>query len=238
MKQENNFSKRNRKAVICRWKKEEEMYMRHLKGISESNKYKVLKARLMGFLAGDGTVGIRKENKRKNSTHHDIAFYPDHSSMIGPFIEAFTYLYLKTPLVRKKINHYSVKVSSKFACLDLIKTTEFGLYKWKVPFNFLDTKKSKSEWLKAFFDCEAYVGNNHIRVQSVNKYGLKQVKMLLEELGIESKMYKYERKNKNWNTNHILSINRRMMAKFLNTVGFNHLLKYKKLTCASVPESG
>ena len=102
MKQKNNLSLKGRKGSKIRWKKEEEKYSHHLNSISESMEYKNLKDRLMGFLAGDGTVGIRKENKRKNATHHDIAFYPDHFSMIGPFIEAFTYLYLKRPLVRKE----------------------------------------------------------------------------------------------------------------------------------------
>ena len=196
----------------------------------------------MGFLSGDGSVGIRKENKRNNAIHHDIAFYPDHFSMIGPFIEAFTYLYLKKPLVRKKKNHYSIKVSSKFACLDLIETVDFGLHKWRVPFSFLNTTDSKIEWLRSFFDCEGYVGNRDIRVQSVNKKGLQQVKKLLGELGIESKMYKYERKNENWNTNYILSIMKKDHRKmYLNKIGFNHILKLNKLKLqfqASVPESG
>lgn len=241
MKQQNNFSKRNRKVAISRWKKEEEKYKYHLKSISKSREYKNFKARLMGFLAGDGNVDIRKENKRKNAEHHDVAFYPDHHSMIDSFVESFYFLYLKKPKIVKKDNYYILKVSSKPACLDLIKTATFSTHGWEVPFNFLDTKESKIEWLKAFFDCEAYVGNNNIRVQSVNKEGLQQVKQLLEELKIESKMYKYERKNKKWNTNYVLSINKKSMGiEFLKTVGFNHELKNKKLEnrIASVPESG
>ncbi len=241
MKQKNNFSLRGQKGAKTRWKKEEGKLNVHLNSISKCKEYKNLKARLMGFLAGDGTVGIRKENKR-NAIHHDIAFYPDHSSMIGPFIEAFTYLYIKKPLVRKKSKYYSIKVSSKFACLDLVKTINFGLYKWEVPFNFLDTDESKIEWLRSFFDCEAYISNQDIRVQSVNERGLLQVKKLLGELGIDANMYKYERKNKKWSTNYILSIMKKDYRKmYLNKIGFNHILKLNKLKLqfkASVPESG
>lgn len=230
MKKQNNLSKRNRKVAISRWKKEEDKFKCHLKSISKSKQYKICKAKLMGFLAGDGNIDFRKEKNRKNAIHHDISFFPDHDSMINPFVESFIYLYLKKPTIRKKRNFYSVRVSSKFACLDLLKTTSFGVLKWKVPTNFLDTTKSNIEWLRAFFDCEAYVGQYHVRVQSVNKEGLKQVKALLEKLGIESKFYKYERKQKNWNINYILSINKKSMRiKYLNIIGFNHEEKFRKL---------
>jgi len=230
MQQINNISEINRKKVSIRWNKQKYKYQLHLNKISKTRKYKNYKARILGFLAGDGNIDIRHEKNRVNAKHHDISFYPDHNSMISPFMESFIYLYLKEPTVKKRKNYFSVRVSSKPACIDLISTVSFGIHKWEVPFNFLDTKESRIEWVRAFFDCEASVSKYQIQVQSVNENGLEQVKNLLNELGIESRIYKYERKNKNWNTNYILCIKRKVIRqRFLNRIGFNHELKHRKL---------
>ena len=150
--------------------------------------------------------------------------------MIGPFVEAISYLYLKKPTITPKKNFYSVRISSKSACMNLLNTTKLGIHKWEVPFEFLTIKKYKIEWLRSFFDCEAYVSDKHIRVQSVNKEGLLNVQKLLLNLCIESKMYVYERKNKNWNTNYILSIHKKEdRRKFLDEIGFNHEVKLNRL---------
>ena len=52
-----------------------------------------LKARICGYLAGDGSVIIRKDNG--NNLHHIIKFSPDHESLIKPFVQAFKILYKK-----------------------------------------------------------------------------------------------------------------------------------------------
>jgi|ETNmetMinimDraft_11_1059920.scaffolds.fasta_scaffold169268_1 intein/homing endonuclease len=84
--------------------------------------------------------------------------------------------------------------------------------------------------VKSIFDCEGYVGKDHIKIQSVNKTGMKQVNKLLKEFDIKANSYQYYPKNPNWNTNHILTINKKSdRLKYYNYVGFNHFLKYKKL---------
>ncbi|MBI4149451.1 hypothetical protein HY491_03305, partial [Candidatus Woesearchaeota archaeon] len=178
MNQQNKLSKRNKTVAIARWKKEKEKLNLHLENISYLDNYKPFKSRLLGYLAGDGSVSVRKE-KANNIVHHDIAFYPDHLSMIGSFLEAFTGIYLRKPTIRYRGNHYSLKISSKYIVQDLMKTASFGIHKWQVPFNFLDSEECKVEWLKAFFDCESSVIKWQIQVQSVNKKGLYQVKHLL-----------------------------------------------------------
>ena len=99
-----------------------------------------------------------------------------------------------------------------------------------MPVNFLKNETLKIEWLKSFFDGEGHVSNRDIRLQSVNEKGLRQVKQLLSDIGIESRFYKYERKNRNWNTNYILSIIKKDYRKmYLNKIGFNHEIKLSKL---------
>ena len=233
----NSLRKRNKKVAESRWKKEEEKHLSHINKISKKIKYKIFKSRLLGFLAGDGSISITKE-KNKKSIHHNISFYPDNKSMINQFIEAFNYLYRKQPTIKQYKNYYSVRISSKFACLDLLKTSKVGTYDWEVPFTFLESEKTKIEWLRAFFDCEASILKRQIQLQSVNMKGLFQVKRLLESFKIESKIYKYERKNNKWNTNYILCIMRKESRRnFLDKIGFNHTLKLEKLKkhFASVP---
>jgi len=189
------------------------------------------KARLMGFIAGDGNLDIRREKARPWVTHHDIRFYPDDDKMLSCFKESFKTVYGKEiSYVKEHEKYKTARVCSKFACLDLTSITKFGTKTWKIPLSFLKTKRMKKEWLRAFFDCEAYVGKGRICVQSVNKQGILQIKNLLESFNIRSRVYEYERKQKNWSTNHLLFIlDKKSRHTFLKEIGFNHQSKQKKL---------
>lgn len=202
-----------------------------------------LKARLCGYISGDGLVKMRF-NKNQKTPRYDFGFYPDDLMMAKSFNDAFFELYGRRFIVRKskEYNNYILRGTHKEAYLDLIKLGSFGTYDWNVPFEFLTTTKMKTEWIKAFFDAEAHVGKRQIQVQSVNKKGLEEVKQLLEEVGIiTSKIYTYKRKQKNWNINYLLAILRKSEFKnYLKLVGFNHSSKKDKLKSlvARMAESG
>ena len=219
------FSQINKLKAISRWRKIQEKEKKYIQ--DNKNEYLYLKARLFGYLAGDGNILIG--NKISNF-HHTMRFYPDHKSMIRPFCEAFYKVYGKIPKLKKLYNYYFLYVDSKVIVLDITNSAEFGVLNWKVPYKILNNKKSKREWLRAFFDCEAYVGKNGIRIQCVNRLGIQQIKGLLNEFGIASNLYTYSPKNKNWNTNHILVIGKSgMRKKYLNAIGFNHVSKLANL---------
>lgn len=186
-------------------------------------------ARLCGYISGDGSICVRKEFN-KTTTHYDISFYPDHESLIFPFVDAFKRLYAKTPSIKRLNNFYTVRVCSKLASEDLLSITSFKSKEWIVPSKLLDSDSSKIEWIKAYFDSESYVSKNNICVQSVNKEGLYQVKELLNYFGINSKIYEYKRKQKQWSTNYLLFISERNSREaYLNKIGFNHKVKLAKL---------
>jgi len=221
------LSKLGKKGARIRWDRIEQKVNQNIASMDKEI-YVNLKSRLLGYLAGDGGAYIRKD--KKGFMRYEIQFCPDHQSIVLPFVEAFRFLYLKKPRVIVLNNFFRVRGDSKVACKDLLKEGNLKTKEWEVPFNLFNTKKSKIEWLRAFFDCEAYVGRREIRVQSINEKGLKNVKNLLSELQIESNMYKYQRKNKNWNVNYILTISNSESRKtFLNRVGFNHKIKLEKL---------
>jgi hypothetical protein len=206
---------RNLKNILSRWKKQHENELNWIKSHKDTD---FLKARLCGYLAGDGSISIRKE-KSTNKIHHEIRFYPDNNSLIKPYIIAFKKVYNKTPNVIKLHNHYVIRINSKIVAHDLLSLCSFGLKNWTMPkFN---NKKCKAEWLRSMFDSDSYVGKGYIRLKTVNKKGLESVKNLLNELKVEtSKIYNYKPKNKKWSINYILDI---------RNIGFNHKLKKEKL---------
>ncbi len=219
----------NRAKVKKRWSKvhsAEEILIRENK---KGNGH--LKARVHGYLCGDGSVSIRKEKRRSGDVHHaDIRFYPDHESLIRTFTEAFCRIYVKKPAVRDMGKFYFLTLTSMTAAKDLLADGSMTSLGWRVPEWVVSNERNSKEWIRAFFDCEAYVGKADLRVQSVNQPGLRQVAGMLRNFGIASREYSYQRKNKNWNTNYHLVIAKREDRKaFLNLIGFNHAVKLEKL---------
>jgi intein/homing endonuclease len=220
-----NIRERNRKVAISRWSKVHDLEKKILEKNSKNN---FLKARLCGFLAGDGSLMVRRDNN--NDLHYVLRFFPDHESIIESFIECLENVYGKTPITKRNYNHDGIVCYSKTVVEDLMSVGKFGITNWRVPFKILKDDKSKIEWLKAFFDSEGYVGKNNIKIQTVNGKGMNDVRKLLLEFGINSRKYLYKPKNENWNSVHILIIGSKQdKMKFLNTVGFNHKLKLTKL---------
>ena len=217
--------KQNNKLVaISRWKKIQEKEKEFIRKNSIQNNY--LKMRLLGYLAGDGYVSIRRD---KTGIHHEIRFFPDHKSLIKPFIEASQKVYNKTPIVKKLKNYYMLRIYSKVMVLDILKEGDLRSHIWELPKKF-NNKKEKREWLRAFFDSEASVVKNKISMGSVNKKGMTQIKNLLEEFNIDSKIYRYIQKNEKWNDVFFLNILKKESRRnYLNEIGFNHSLKTEKL---------
>lgn len=221
-----DFSRLSQLGLKARWERDHKPIREHIK-----NNHKNLvkeKARLIGFIMGDGSVSSIRDSKDKIQ-HHDITFYPDDFSLAETFIKDFQKLYLKKPFIKKEKNYFSLRASSKPAWEDLRTLGDFSSLNWIFP-KKLNSNEEKREWLRAFFDCEAYVGKRNIQLQSVSREGIDSIKKLLKEFNINSKIYKYERKNKNWNTTFILCIMKKEdRIKYFKSIGFNHLLKQHKL---------
>ena len=114
-----------------------------------------------------------------------------------------------------------------------IESTGGKLKTYNININIIGINKSnriaKKEWLRAFFDCEAYVCRNHIKIQTVNKAGMLEVKSLLEEFDIPSRYYVYTPKNEKWKVNHMLFLVKEARKNYLDNIGFNHSIKQSKL---------
>jgi len=181
------------------------------------------KALLCGFLAGDGSVKKRKEG---NNIHYEIGFYPDDELMLKSYCNAIFYLYSKQPLVKKKDNFYSVRISSKTIYEDLIFYGKFDTCDWSIPDAILQNEPMLVNWLKGFYSAEAYVTPKVIRVQTINLEGMKQVSRALHHLNIENKYYEYSPKKANHNRVGIVIISKKSAREsFLRHIGFSHSAK-------------
>lgn len=228
-----NISERNKQNIKVRWEKIHQKDIDYIK----QNKFLELKSRICGFIAGDGNILV---SNGTTCTHNTLRFFPDHISMVNAFEEAMIKLYNRKPKIKDKGTYFWVTLDSKPIVHDLLKIGKFGKLKWAIPKLVFKSYKNKIEWLRSFFDCEAHIHKDYIRIQSVNKNGLEQVKSLLKEIGINSKIYIYIPKNKNYNINYILSIHKKEdKKKYLDLIGFNHTIKLKKLkdTLNSTPRS-
>ncbi len=226
-KSEISLSERNCRNVNVRWAKQSELLRKHVERIPRT-RYLLLKTRLNAFLAGDGSVFLRRKNSR--ILHYAISFYPDEKNMLDCYLAALKELYLKEPRVDNRGMYYSVRTVSKFAVLDLLRDGNFGSMSWRVLLSLLKNRRLKIEWLRAFFDCESHVARKCIQLQGVNRVGIYQIKDLLGGIGIDSRIYEYDRKKENWNMNYILCIApKENRQRYLNTVGFNNLKKLESL---------
>jgi stage V sporulation protein R len=169
-------------------------------------------------------------DKPRNKYHYEISYYPDVIELATSFVAIYRQLYGRELVIKPAHNHFRIRASHRVAYQELSGICAFRSLDWNIPFSLLDTGEKRRVWLRAFFDCEAYVGKREIVVQSVNQTGLRDVQQLLEGIGILSRMYTYQRKQATWNTNYILVIGRRACRELYHKeIGFNHPMKQQKL---------
>lgn len=214
------IKKASAKGLKKRWKN----YHAQVEGIISNlrtRKDYILISRLCGFIMGDGCI---------TKDGHEITFYPDIIENAELFKNTFQEIYKKTPKITGLHNYFRVRINLIPASRHLLSIAHFDSLSWRIPKKILINKQAKIEFLKAFFDCEAYVGQRMIQLQSVNKKGLLELQELLKGFDIESRIYQYVRKNKNWNINYILCIMKKeSRMNYLIKIGFNHPYKQEKL---------
>jgi hypothetical protein len=219
-----NISKRNRNVAISRWstilEKEKSL-------ITNDASSMQLRSAICGFLAGDGSVQIRKE---KTFYHYQLDFFPDDKEMLGIYTKFIGKVYHKLPSIKEKHNFFTARITSKTIILDLLNYAQFGLKTWSLPDNLFRFRNAEKYWLKAFFSAEGTVNSKRIKIQSINDDGIKQVSILLNKFGIEHKTYFYIPKNINYNKVYIIMILKKDARKlFYNKIGFWHSKKNKLL---------
>ncbi len=209
------YSEIGRKGVLERWKKI------HSK-IRINPNLSLDKIRINAYLCGDGNINIRKE---KNSCHYEIRFFPDNIDIAYYYCECFFNEFGIKPSIRKQNNYFRVEIKNKPVCLSLLSLSKYSGLNWNMPDM---NSNQKIEWIKCFFDCEAYVNQteNTIQVKSINSKGLFNINNNLKNLGIKSKIYgPYKQYSKNQNDYYVLNI-----------AGKDNILRYQKLINFNHPD--
>lgn len=154
-------------------------------------------ARVHAHICGDGYLTISKETNRTgfyrrwgydNSgrvSRYIIAYSNKNRSLINEFIEDIKKCFgVKPILIKKKDKNYEVRLKSKRAWKFLKSLGAGNSYSWSIPELFLEAPlKIKKAWINAFFDDEAHFAKDgRIRVKSVNRKGLNQIRLMLHQL--------------------------------------------------------
>jgi hypothetical protein len=210
---------------LARWSKVHGKERANIRSDAESL---INKAAICGFLAGDGSVKLRKE---KSNVHHEIKFFPDDPEMLEYFCGAMKHVYGRIFSIKLRNNFYYVRLTSRTIYEDLIEHSTFGLLDWSLPWKLFKINGAKEAWLRAFFSAEAYVGPKCIKIQTINKKGMGQVSQLLREMEIDHRCYEYLPKNKKHSPVSIIFINKKKSRElFRQKIGFWHSKKSNTLS--------
>lgn len=179
-------------------------------------------AAIHGYLCADGYVIRNPENQ--NHKYYVIGFRNQNGILLKDFRERFERVFNKKPIIRKDGR---CVVNSKNIYLYLAGKWSFYSNEWELPYIFGQNLKS---WLKAFFDCEAWVEaegrkNRRVAMDSINKIGIFQVQEALKLFGIKSQV----KINRNRDTFRLQIFGKQNIEKFAKNINFLHPDKNGKL---------
>ena len=152
------------------------------------------KAYILGALCGDGWLYL---NPKKRA--YQIGLSVTDKEFAKKFsVSLFKVFEIKTKLKKVKVkipnwnDKYTVILCCKDACNDLLSYgISFKTKEWSVPESIKNASiEEKASFLRGFFDSEGSVdiGSRRIRATSSNLNGLSGTKILLESIGIRSKI--------------------------------------------------
>jgi hypothetical protein len=146
-------------------------------------------ARIHAHLCGDGSVFIYKTKAKDRNFIGTIGYYNKNQKLLDKFRQDFTKLF---GVKMKMRNNREVSIKSiKRVNYFLNQFGKFGSKEWRIHDSIKKSNnKIKIEWLKAFFEDEAYLEKryNRLKIKSMNYYGLKDARELLNSLKIKSSL--------------------------------------------------
>ncbi|MBW2976410.1 hypothetical protein KY347_03115 [Candidatus Woesearchaeota archaeon] len=196
-------------------------------------------ARLHAHICGDGFLFKVKTNRskkeliqhpRKNTVRNrfHLGYCNTNAFLLKLFIKDLKIAFNRIGVFIPSKNQVDVQAKWLYY---LFKTFGAGKSKeWRIPDKIVSASKEiKIQWLKAFFDDEAYVSKTQKRIvlNIVNYKGLKQIQSLLNNLNIVSRLngpYYY----KKFYSYH-LTIYKNNLLTYSNLIGFNHTKKRRIL---------
>jgi hypothetical protein len=146
-------------------------------------------ARIHAHLCGDGSVCLYNTKAKDRKHMGVIGYYNKNQKLLDKFRQDFTKLFGVKMKMRKnkEVSIRSIKRVNYF----LEKFGRFGSKEWRIQNSIKESDKNiKLEWLKAFFEDEAYLEKRYdrLKTKSMNCNGLKDAKELLDSLSIKSSL--------------------------------------------------
>ena len=145
-------------------------------------------ARIHAHLCGDGYTCIWKTKQKGRKFIAVTGYCNNNHRLLDKFQRDFSKTFgVKMKMRRKKgeVSISSIRIHKEIRN----KFGDFGSKKWRIPPSIKNSSKEiKLEWLKSFFEDEAYCEEkyNRLKTKSVNLEGLKEIKELLNSLNIFS----------------------------------------------------
>jgi len=176
-----------------------------------------------GYLCADGYV-IKNPESQKHKYYH-IALRNTNDILLQDFSNRFFVIFGVRPIICKDGR---ARVQSKEIFYKLTKNSSFYSKEWTLP------KLSKNNlrfWLRAFFDCEAWVEvekgkNRRIGMDSINQTGLMKIH---NQLSDNFKIDSIIKEKKNGKIFRLCIFGKENLIKFSDEIGFLHPAKKEKL---------
>ncbi len=183
-------------------------------------------AAIHGYLCADGYVVSHKQGSRHK--YYRMALRNTEIVLLKDFAFRFKNVFGILPKISPRIDR--AYAQRKHVYLWLVKRFgSFHSYKWRFP-ELFRSRKLKSAWLRAVFDCESWVSckkasDRHIGLEMVNRRGVLKIKKLLSEFKIRAK-FKVRNKRGLYRLN---IFGKQNIEIFSHKIGFLHPKKHAKL---------
>ncbi len=194
--------------------------------------------RIHAHICGDGWISkgkskysrwnLERYNRKKKTYFTWRVGYSNNEIILLDEFQSDIKKILPRNFIYRTYNNVSVFSKELFYFLSQLGAS--NSYNWFISRKLLRNSKLTAIWLKAFFDDEATVENSkdshrRIRIKSVNKRGLLDVKRSLEKLNIDSSIA-----GLNNDTTWYLTISHKPnILRYKYIIGFNHPKKEIKL---------
>ncbi len=179
------------------------------------------KAEIIGLLCAEGNYYDRRisylqyDKNRKKSYYrkNKRCVYIQFSNHDPRLLKRFKFLMEIKYKYSPNINKDRIRICNREVIRELISYSNYGCLNWRASSDFLNNKKLICRFLHGYFEGDGHFSNKKIVFSSSNIIGLKQVKVLLNKLDINTTLQgPFIRENKK-NSYH-LYIKRKSTNKF------------------------
>jgi len=141
--------------------------------------------RIHAHLCGDGAVYFYNVNYKDRKRRASILYFNSNKKLIDEFRADMLQTFGVRTCLFKKGKHYRVRVFSIKISRQLLRLSEYGTRKWRIPQAIFSANKvCRMAWFKAFVDDDGYItpDKRKIVIKSMNPDGLKDIMRLVNDL--------------------------------------------------------